>query len=301
MRLRIGTTLALAIALRSASADAFCRSTTCSGQCERDLDECKVAGAPLFWRSQCVSFSLQRDGTEHLPFQEVAPNLQKTFYNWTGIECPGGGTASIAFSPTQDVVCHKAEYNAENYPNANILLFQDTRWQYKGGGENNIAKTTVSFDPDSGEIYDADIEMNFANNQFTLHDDEEVVYDLEAVITHEVGHFIGIDHSRLYEATMYYGYNEGDTYQRDLSEDDIEAICDIYPPDRAASCETSPKNGFGSLCAPEDAPLPFDPLASCSLAPASRAKTPTLLVALASAFILGRRSPSRARTKKKTT
>jgi hypothetical protein len=73
------------------------------------------------------------------------------------------------------VSCHKSEFNKDG-SNANVILFQDTKWRFHGEGDT-LAKTTVTFDADSGTILDADLEMNFAFNELTVGDDH-IVYDL---------------------------------------------------------------------------------------------------------------------------
>lgn len=226
-------------------ASAYCRSTTCTSDCARDDDGCKTTGEPLFWASRCVGFSVQKDGTANLPLDEVRPVLEAAFLAWTDLPCDTGA-ASIAFSAQADVACRVAEYN-KDAPNANVLLFQDTKWSYKGV-DNNLAKTTVTFDTDTGEILDADIEINFAFNEITVTDDH-IVYDLPSIVTHEVGHFIGLDHSPDGDATMFAAYEEGALTQRTLELDDIAAACAAYPPEREATCAPEPKNGLGDLCA----------------------------------------------------
>jgi hypothetical protein len=232
---------------------AYCRSTTCQdsqGECPRDDDGCKTTGHPLFWKSHCVGFSIQKDGTANLPFDRVAPVIEGAFLAWTDLPCDGGN-ATIAFSRLDDVSCHRAEYDSGG-PNANIVLFQDDKWTYKASGDpydvdNTLAKTTVTFDPDTGEILDADIELNYAYNELTVGDDE-VVYDLQSVLTHEIGHFIGLDHSSDVDATMNASYAEGDTSLRTLEADDIAAACAAYPADRPGTCSTTPRGGFADTC-----------------------------------------------------
>lgn len=240
-------TLGAALLLGAGPASAFCRSTTCTGDCPRDDNGCKTSGNPLSWPGVCVGFSLQKDGTVNLALEDVRAAIEKAFVNWSELDC-GSGMASIAFSAEDDVSCHATEYNSGG-PNANIILFQDHKWRYNGPGDT-LAKTTVTFDADTGTILDADIEVNHAYNEFTLGDDH-VVYDLESVMTHEIGHFIGLDHSPDFSATMYAGYDEGSTEQRSLEFDDIEGLCAIYPPGRSGKCDPTPKGGLGDECLQE--------------------------------------------------
>ena len=57
-----------------------------------------------------------------------------------------------------DVACRRHEYNA-GQGNANIILFHDEVWPYQGTS-NTLALTTLTFNTDTGEIYDADMEIN---------------------------------------------------------------------------------------------------------------------------------------------
>lgn len=242
---------ALGLALPAGEALAYCRSTTCVGDCERDDDGCKTSGKPLFWASSCVGISLQADSSEFIPFKYFEQAAQKALVEWSDLGCETG-VASIAFSALDEVDCHEAEYN-ESGTNANLILFQDTKWTYTDVA-NNLAKTTVTFDTDTGEILDADIEINHANNEFTI-SDMEITYDLQAILTHEIGHLIGLDHTPDFSATMYAGYEVGTTDQRSLELDDVLAICDAYPPGRDATCSPEPRGGLGNECggvAPED-------------------------------------------------
>jgi hypothetical protein len=73
---------------------------------------------------------------------------------------------------------------------------------------------------------------------------------LLSILTHEAGHFLGLAHSPLPNATMYAFYEQGTNDWRTLSDDDIAGICSIYPPDRAAlPCDFTPPGGFAPECA----------------------------------------------------
>jgi hypothetical protein len=233
------------------SADAFCRSTTCRSTekdpCPQDDDGCITKGAKLYWTTSCVQFNMQRQGTNDLDPADARAVIQKSFAHWSDIDCGGGKHASLTFSPGPDVACKQSEYNAKG-KNVNVILFKDDDWTYRGI-DGTLAKTSVTYNDDTGEIYDADIEVNSANNTLTITDNPaKVQYDLEAILTHEAGHFLGLAHSSMPDAVMYASYNPGSTSQRKLTDDDIKAICAVYPPGRVAKCDTEPRGGFSPVC-----------------------------------------------------
>ena len=197
-----------------------------------------------------MGFAINEQGTTQLRYEDSKRILQQAFKAWSDTPCERGGAASITFSPQDDVPCHTSEYNSTK-PNVNVVLFQDNDWKYDNI-DGTLAKTTVTFNQDTGEIYDADIEVNAAENGLTISDDpSKINYDLLAIVTHEVGHFVGLAHSPDPTASMFKSYPPGSTTQRTVSTDDAAAICAAYPPGRAATCDATPRNGFGGTC---DAP-----------------------------------------------
>lgn len=247
---------AVALLVWCADASAFCRSSTCrstaSKECETDEDGCPATGAKLYWPSSCISYATNKLGTQDLDPADTRDVIKKTFQAWSDVPCADGGNASMTFQEREPVSCKKSEYNKAG-PNVNVVLFQDNDWKYRGI-DGTLAKTSVTYNDQTGEIYDADIEVNTANNTVTITDDpRKVQYDLQAILTHEVGHFIGIAHSPLPDAVMYASYNPGSTTQRELTPDDVEAVCNIYPPNSGVPCETDPRGGFSGTCDdPED-------------------------------------------------
>lgn len=226
----------LAIGSTPALAQAYCRSTTCVGDCPRDLDtNCKTTGQPLFWAGGCIGFSIARRGSVNVDFSDIEQVTIASYVAWSDLPCDTGN-ASLGFSRLADSDDFRAEYDPGG-ENVNLILFQDTRWDYEGV-ENSLARTTVSYDPDTGEILDADIEMNHAFNEFTVGEDY-VAYDMQSIMTHEVGHFIGLDHTLDPSATMNAGYIQGSVDPRTLEDDDIAAACAVYDPRRTVGCRPS--------------------------------------------------------------
>jgi len=242
---------AFAILAVASDASAFCRSTTCRSSstkdCATDENSCPTDGAKLFWPTSCISYAMNENGTQDLDPVDTRDIIRKTFQAWTDVPCPKGGNASMTFEERDPVSCKRSEYN-KDAPNLNVVLFQDDDWKYRGI-DGTLAKTSVTYNDQTGEIYDADIEVNAANNTVTITDNPaKVEYDLQAILTHEVGHFIGIAHSAESSAVMFSSYSPGSTSQRKLTADDIDAVCAIYPPKSGVACNSMPRGGFSASC-----------------------------------------------------
>lgn len=242
---------AIGIFAIASDASAFCRSTTCRStstkECTTDENSCPTEGAKLFWPTSCVSYAMNELGTQDLDPGETRAVIRKSFQAWTEVPCPKGGHASMTFEERDPVSCKKSEYNKDG-PNLNVVLFQDDDWKYRGI-DGTLAKTSVTYNDETGEIYDADIEVNAANNTVTITDiPKKIQYDLQAILTHEVGHFIGVAHSPESSAVMFASYAPGSTSQRKLTDDDVAAVCAIYPPKNGVACNSTPRGGFSASC-----------------------------------------------------
>lgn len=287
------------------TASAYCRTTTCdptvdAEECLPDAQGCLQKGELLYWKEACATFSVQQDGSPKRSITYDAANAAATraFASWTNADC-SGELPSIGIVPTGAVECREPEYNGRRVvdgkvvppgPNANIIVFHDETWPY-ANASRVIALTTITFDPDTGQIFDADIEVNTYGIKVTTTDESgEVGSDLESVLAHEVGHFFGLAHSEVPEATLNANYDRGDIGLRTLSPDDEAGICAIYPPDpefpSECPADTQPRHGFSPACG--------DTGSGCSTLPGSVPSSPLFplaaLGALCGAGILRRRA-----------
>jgi hypothetical protein len=93
------------------------------------------------------------------------------------------------------------------------------------------ATLTGYYTTQSGDdrIYDADV---YTNTSVALYSSLEVgcsaEYDIDGIMTHEVGHVIGLGHSNVAGATMYPSVSACNTGPRSLAADDIAARDDLY-------------------------------------------------------------------------
>ncbi len=109
------------------------------------------------------------------------------------------------------------------------------------------------YDSETGEIVEADIAINprplGADGtllQFST-DGTPGTYDLESTLMHEIGHFLGLDHSNVIGSTMQPHQGLNGTYglpaftERTLSEDDRSRVLSLYGPTE------SMKDGMGAI------------------------------------------------------
>ncbi len=94
-----------------------------------------------------------------------------------------------------------------------------------------IGVTTVSYSAATGQILEADIILNdayftFTGNPSSTGDGIGSTVYLGDVVTHELGHLLGLGHSEVMNSTMFYSAFSG---QHSLSDEDGAAISSIYP------------------------------------------------------------------------
>lgn len=78
-------------------------------------------------------------------------------------------------------------------------------------------------------IYDADVYTNTAVALYSsLEAGCSAEYDIDGIMTHEVGHVIGLGHSSVAGATMYPSVSACNTSPRSLAADDIAGRDDLY-------------------------------------------------------------------------
>jgi hypothetical protein len=233
------------------NAHAYCRTSVCDSATTAQVCTPSYAtdcGLPLYWPTPCVTFSIQENASplRNITVAETASVVKTGFRAWLHAQCPTHGTIQMAVVEAPTAACDRHEYNTDA-GNANIIMFRDDVWPYEGT-VNTLALTTVTYDLNTAEIYDADMELNSVDNAFTL-GNSDVDYDLRSIVTHETGHFLGMAHSHDTDATMFPSYTPGSTDLRDLSPDDIAGMCSIYPAAEVPSdCDPTPRHGFSPLC-----------------------------------------------------
>jgi hypothetical protein len=270
----------LSLSFRIGDARAYCRTTTCplppdfaprpDACAPADFDSyCgslhpAVKPLPLWWRNACISYDLQKDASRQVPYDVASKLAAAAFAQWTEITCSEGsdhGRASIDVKDLGPVSCGEVRYN-KDHGNQHVIVFRDDAWPHQDAN-NTLALTTVTYSVDSGEIYDADMEVNGTVKLAAGDPVPADAYDLQSILTHEAGHFFGLAHSGYEQATMFAAYRLGTTSKRTLSADDTSGFCAVYLPAGKRSvdasqggtvtedkCDATPRHGFSTECAP---------------------------------------------------
>ncbi len=280
----VGAAAALAVVvgilLSGGRAHAYCRTTTVGVPADYDPTvSCWTEGLPLYWKNACVGYSIQQDASKQVSYDDAKDAISLAFSKWTSATCTTDGADQTSGDDTVDagdvdnngqiarvsidvrdegpVACDTVGYSATG-PNQHVILFRDSVWPHNDSN-NTLALTTVVFNPDTGELYDADMEINTAQQKVTLQDPVPADgYDFQSIVTHETGHFLGMAHSTDDHATMFAHYDPGQTTLRHLTFDDLDGICDIYPPNGTRNtgigivpqdaCDPTPRHGFTTTC-----------------------------------------------------
>jgi hypothetical protein len=230
--------LATSLVLVAPDAAAFCRTTTCDSHtqtCPSDEQGCPTEGAPIYVDKLPIAYRFSSRGSSHLLRDEARAAIRSAFYRWSDVICEDGERTSLRFVELEDLPDDKPLGQGSRGAESFGIYFRDNGWPYDG--TETLAQTNHDFGVSSGRIRYTDIEINSGEKHFSL-DDASPGIDLQAVITHEVGHYIGLAHSQDPESIMVGGYCEsedercqkGKVAARRLGRDDIAAVCELYPP-----------------------------------------------------------------------
>jgi hypothetical protein len=229
------------------------------------------SGVPVEWLERCITVRPDSRGSQDLSLSQIQEALDRSVQNWmsrtdacTSLKlqsAPAMGPLDFGIDGRPAVIFRDKAWvrPGTNTPRDDKI----------------IALTTVFYVDTPGfvgdaTILDADVELNGVNYTFALDTMTAVarpgtdLADLENTLTHELGHVQGLahtcwDHVRdtppldnrgqpipdcssmlpqsILDTTMYpYPLMTGETSKRNLSQDDVDGICQPYPANESKPC-----------------------------------------------------------------
>lgn len=224
-------------------AKAYCQLTKDS---ERSGD-CVDSGIALYWRCSNFRYAVCPREIDDPPFELVVDAIEDSFQSWARVDCDGEplGFDFMRFDDPTECDYHwkqKEDPKHDSSPSENLIIFvQD--WISFGYDPHAFALTSVWHDTSSGVIVGADMEMNEDRGPFGVCGVDPKrcnnVADVQNVVTHEIGHILGLGHSQDESAAMFNESASGNTAMRILKSDDIRGVCSIYRDDPPSYCSES--------------------------------------------------------------
>ncbi len=247
-----------------------------------------TAGHALYWESGCIFVTPDSAGTKEVPGDQEFPVIDACIATWND------DTKSCSYLDLKTDAKAAVEVNGKDFTNVIKFrddswcrpATHDT--PAKCYSESSAGITTATYVDDGGArdgaIVDADIEINGVN--FAIGVDGTTLgvggclAELANTLTHELGHLHGLEHTclasgdpdrvdgdgnpvpdcsatsdpKIVDATMYPFQDCGESKKETLSDDDISAICAIYPQaSDPGTCEPV-QSGSGCCDAGHDRP-----------------------------------------------
>lgn len=258
-------------------ASAYVRSTTSTA-------------TPLAWRGTCPHLQIDSTANPAFPHDRLRAAVEVSVGNWAGT-LAGCSKLDVALLDG-DVEQPEVVYDGTNAVMWRLPGFCDDDAHLDRDvcvSPNAAAITTVYYldKPGSsrdGEILEADIVINATSFEFSDAGDT-AAFDLESVLTHELGHFLGLSHvchdsrgdvtprdhtgdlapfcfpttvlpPEVVEATMYNFVGPGEIDKRTPLGGELAGVCDIYAGHQGecargpegCGCESGGAPNGGLLC-----------------------------------------------------
>ncbi len=179
-------------------------------------------GLPFRWSSPgAVKFVINDQGSDDIPDASEEAAIRLGFAAWESVD----GSA-LAFKENT-----KASQRARrDWPSDDLhtIMFDETGESGLFPGAGVIAVTPIEAFISNGSIADADIIFNGQLAGGFSTDSEPGSMDVWAVMTHEIGHFVGLNHSGIGAASLSPFIASGQLTPRSLGADDVTAARKMY-------------------------------------------------------------------------
>jgi MYXO-CTERM domain-containing protein len=189
-------------------------------------------GASWSASNQPLPYYINENGYSGISFSQVESIMQDSFDTW-GEPCCSNYSATYQGTTTE----------VATQTNDVVMSFEEQSWPTQLGNVNQTIAVTLISVYNNCTIAQAPIHYNGVGFDFCA--SGSGCTDLQAIATHEIGHNLGLGHSRTQSATMYAAYTGG-TSARTLDQDDIDGVCSLY--NTSCSCSSDSDCGANQVC-----------------------------------------------------
>jgi hypothetical protein len=252
------------------------------------------AGHYLFWESGCIFATPDADGTKEIAGSDEFPIISTSIATWnTDVDTSSCSYIKIVENAPQSLEVGNDGVNLIKFRDASWCrpaVDDDPARCYADSAAGITTATYVDdgTNPRDGAIVDADIEINGVDFAIAVAGvslgTASCQAELQNTLTHELGHLHGLEHTCLapgdpprfdengsavpecadttdpliLDATMYNYQDCGETKKETLTDDDIDAICSIYPLEKSPNtCVPPPPEASGCCDAGTGSPVGF--------------------------------------------
>jgi matrixin/IPT/TIG domain-containing protein len=200
-------------------------------------------GAGLHWKGATVAYVINAQGSDDVADDSEKLAIRLAFSTWAA---ETAGALALVEGQASDPASLNVDHNGTH----RVLFDESDATGYFPLLTGVVAITPLTYGA-GGVLVDADVIFNGRDHRFST-SLESGTYDVRDVATHEVGHFIGLDHTPLAGASVFPFVATKQTAHRSLSEDDVAGAHGSYdagPPAGGLSgmaVHTAPGGGAGS-------------------------------------------------------
>jgi predicted Zn-dependent protease len=164
------------------------------------------SGAEVKWSSPAsLNFYLNPSNSDGLNESQVNTIAASSFSNWE---------SNLTFNLNLNTTSYSSNGRNDIYFTNSSSFFSDS---------GIVAVTAITYNESTAAILETDIIFNDSTNTFsTNYGDENYIGD---ILSHEVGHALGLSHSQVFGSTMFYRTRLG---QLSIEVDDINGAKELY-------------------------------------------------------------------------
>ncbi|MBL8614508.1 MAG: matrixin family metalloprotease [Deltaproteobacteria bacterium] len=191
-------------------------------------------GDPLHWPTGHVEYWINPENSQGVSAERIRFMTDAASGAWSRVT---GVTLSFDYLGTTAV--STADYTDDK----NVIYFED---EWPAEWDPSFLALTFTWSVEGGEIIAFDMAINEDDFDWSA-GGAQADNDLMNMLTHEIGHGIGLSHSQVIDATMYYQASRGEEGKRVLSHDDEEGARYLYGDllRASAGCAAAPQAGAG--------------------------------------------------------